>query len=48
MYGMAEREMAGDGACQFRSVADQLFGDECYHTVRHLSNTPTAWQVTLV
>jgi hypothetical protein len=33
MYGLAEREVVGDGACQFRVVADQLYGDERHHTV---------------
>lgn len=30
-YGLTAREIAGDGACQFRAVADQLFGDQELH-----------------
>lgn len=30
-YGLRAREIAGDGACQFRAVADQLFGDQELH-----------------
>lgn len=33
--GMVMREMEGDGNCQFRAFADQLFGDQRHHaTVR--------------
>ena len=31
--GLASVEMEGDGNCQFRSVADQLFGSQEYHAV---------------
>jgi len=30
-YGLRAREIIGDGACQFRAVADQLFGDQELH-----------------
>jgi len=31
MYGFREKEIRGDGNCQFRALADQLFGDEERH-----------------
>jgi len=31
--GMASVEMEGDGNCQFRALADQLFGSQEYHAV---------------
>lgn len=30
-YGLRARDITGDGACQFRAVADQLFGDQALH-----------------
>lgn len=30
-YGLRARNIRGDGACQFRSIADQLFGDQELH-----------------
>jgi hypothetical protein len=30
-YGLRERKVEGDGSCQFRAVADQLYGDERHH-----------------
>ncbi|KAF8086022.1 hypothetical protein N665_0639s0031 [Sinapis alba] len=30
-YGLAELQMEGDGNCQFRALADQLFGNPDYH-----------------
>ncbi|KAK7393818.1 hypothetical protein VNO78_22382 [Psophocarpus tetragonolobus] len=30
-YGLAELHMEGDGNCQFRALADQLFGNSDYH-----------------
>jgi hypothetical protein len=30
-YGLRERKVKGDGACQFRAVSDQLYGDEVHH-----------------
>jgi hypothetical protein len=33
MYGMGELEVDGDGACQFRSLADQLFSNPHHHKV---------------
>ena len=30
-YGLVERPVKGDGACQFRALSDQLYGDEAYH-----------------
>jgi len=30
-YGLVARDIAGDGACQFRAVADQLYGDQELH-----------------
>ncbi|XP_022550839.2 OVARIAN TUMOR DOMAIN-containing deubiquitinating enzyme 11 isoform X1 [Brassica napus] len=30
-YGLAELQMQGDGNCQFRALADQLFGNPDYH-----------------
>ena len=38
--GMSSVEMAGDGNCQFRAVADQLFGSQEHHRfVRHVAVT---------
>ncbi|URE29336.1 OTU-like cysteine protease [Musa troglodytarum] len=34
MYGLAELQVEGDGNCQFRAVADQLFHNPEYH--RHV------------
>jgi len=35
-YGLRARHIVGDGACQFRAVADQLFRDQELHgSVRH-------------
>ena len=35
MYHLTERMVGGDGNCQFRALADQLYGREDYHsTVR--------------
>ncbi|KAK3257978.1 hypothetical protein CYMTET_32954 [Cymbomonas tetramitiformis] len=48
-YAMQERLVAGDGNCQFRALADQLFGDsEQYAFVRQavveqLQKTPTRY-----
>merc|ERR1712007_276201 len=37
-YGVAERKVKGDDNCQFRALADQLFGTEESHlTVRKLA-----------
>lgn len=33
LAGLAVKEMAGDGACLFRAVADQVYGDEGMHDV---------------
>eukprot|EP00798_Chlamydomonas_sp_ICE-L_P001984 gene1984-33404_t len=33
MYGLEEKVVKGDGACQFRSLADQLYGTPEYHAV---------------
>ncbi|CAJ1387112.1 unnamed protein product [Effrenium voratum] len=30
-HGLAERPVAGDGNCQFRALADQLYGSEEHH-----------------
>jgi len=30
-YGFIEKEMKGDGNCMFRSIADQVYGDESQH-----------------
>lgn len=30
-YGLCERAVKGDGACQFRALSDQLYGSEDYH-----------------
>jgi hypothetical protein len=30
-YGLAELQMEGDGNCQFRALADQLFRNADYH-----------------
>jgi len=37
-YGLASREVVGDGACQFRAVADQLYRDQELHgSVRQIA-----------
>ena len=30
-YGLCERKIKGDGNCQFRAVADQLYRDSKFH-----------------
>ncbi|CAG9464664.1 unnamed protein product [Pedinophyceae sp. YPF-701] len=30
-YALREKEVVGDGSCQFRSLSDQLFGSEKFH-----------------
>lgn len=30
-YGLCERQVQGDGNCQFRALSDQLFGSQDYH-----------------
>lgn len=32
-FGLRERKTEGDGACQFRAVADQMWGDQTQHRV---------------
>ncbi|KAG8460407.1 hypothetical protein KFE25_011898 [Diacronema lutheri] len=32
-FGLAERTVHGDGNCQFRAIADQLYGDQEHHAV---------------
>lgn len=32
-YGLQARDVKGDGACQFRAVADQLFGNQEQHAI---------------
>ena len=35
VFGLKERGVQGDGNCQFRALADQMYGDEAHHaTVR--------------
>lgn len=31
LYGLCERKIKGDGACQFRSVSDQLYRTQDHH-----------------
>lgn len=31
LYGLCERKIKGDGACQFRSISDQLYRTQDYH-----------------
>ena len=31
VFGLAERNVLGDGNCQYRALADQMFGDESHH-----------------
>merc|ERR1712130_627483 len=30
-YGLRQRDITGDGACQFRAIADQLYRDQELH-----------------
>lgn len=54
LYGVRERVVVGDGACQFRALSDQLYGDEKYHAVlrevvcRQLEKTPSRYDAFLV
>jgi len=40
-YGFAEKEVQGDGNCQFRAIADQVYGDESKH--REVRRDITDW-----
>jgi hypothetical protein len=48
-YGLCERKIKGDGNCQFRAVADQLYRDNKFHldvrriAVHQLRSNPTTY-----
>jgi hypothetical protein len=48
-YNLCERKIKGDGNCQFRAVADQLYRDSKFHldvrriAVHQLRSNPTTY-----